>query len=137
MKWNPYMNFNGDCEEAFKFYEKCLGGKITAIFKFGETPAAEHVPAQSRHKIMHARMELGDQALMGSDTTPDHPYEGVKGSQIAIQVTDPAKAERVFKELSENGTIVMPLQETFWALRFGMCVDRFGVPWMVNCEAPK
>jgi PhnB protein len=99
---------------------------------FGDTPACEHVPSDHRHKIMHARLEAGDQVLMGSDTTPPHPYEGVKGSSVAIQVKDPAEAERVFHALADGGTVTLPIQQTFWAVRFGMLVDRFGVPWMVN-----
>jgi PhnB protein len=134
MRWNPYLTFNGQCEAAFKFYERCLGGKIVAMFPFGETPAGDHVPPDHRNKIMHARLVVGDQVLMGSDGTPDHPHEGVKGCSVALQIDDPAEAERIFQALAENGTVQMPIQQTFWAVRFGMLVDRFGVPWMVNCE---
>ena len=136
MRWNPYLTFDGRCEAAFKFYEQCLGGRIVALMPFGDTPAGEHVPAGHRRKIMHARLVVGDQVLMGSDTTPEHPYEGVKGCSVALQVTDPAEAERVFAALSAGGTVTMPIQPTFWAARFGMLVDRFGVPWMVNCDLP-
>jgi PhnB protein len=137
MKWNPYLTFDGRCEAAFKFYEKCLGGKIVAMLPFGDTPACDHVPADHRGKIMHGRLVAGDQVLMGSDTTPEHPYEGVKGCSVAIQFNDPAEAERVFQALATNGTVTMPIQQTFWAVRFGMLVDQFGVPWMVNCEETK
>ena len=137
MKINPYVMFNGNCEAAFKFYEQSLRGKIEVMMPFGDTPACEHVPADHRHKIMHARMIVGDQVIMGSDTTPDHPYEGVKGCSVALHVSDVAEAERVFGALSDKGMVIMPLQETFWAKRFGMMVDQFGVPWMVNCEPGK
>jgi len=137
MRWNPYLTFDGKCEAAFKFYEKALGGKIIAMFPFGDTPGCGDVPAEFRNRIMHARLAVGDQALMGSDAMPQHPYEGVKGCSVAIQVTDPAEAERVFAALSQGGQVTMPIQQTFWAVRFGMLVDQFGVPWMVNCEQPK
>jgi PhnB protein len=134
MQWNPYLSFNGQCEAAFKFYERCLGGKIVAMIPFGDTPAVEHVPADSRGKIMHARLIVGSQVLMGSDCHPGHPYEGVKGCSVAVQVDTPDEAERVFNALAQNGTVVMPLQQTFWAIRFGMLSDQFGVPWLINCE---
>jgi PhnB protein len=137
MKWNPYLTFDGTCEEAFKFYEKTLGGKIISIMPFGDTPACGHVPPVFRNKIMHARLDLGDFSLMGSDGLPDHPYEGIKGASVALQIDNTAEAERVFKALSAKGTVQMPLEETFWAARFGMFVDQFGVPWMVNCEKPR
>ena len=136
MRWNPYLTFDGNCEAAFTFYEKVLGGKIVAMMRFGETPAAEFVPAEHRNGIMHAALLVGDQTLMGSDTTPEHPYEGVTGSTVALHVETPAEAESVFAALSEGGTITMPLDETFWAQRFGMFTDKFGVPWLVNCAPP-
>jgi PhnB protein len=134
MKLNSYLSFDGQCKAAFKFYEKCFGGTIVAMFSFGETPASEHVPAEFRDRIMHARLEVGDQALMGSDAVPEHPYEGIRGCYVSVNVEATAEAERIFAALAENGTVQMPIGETFWAARFGMLVDRFGVPWMVNCE---
>ena len=137
MHLNAYFNFDGNCEAAFKFYQQCLGGEIVAMMPFGETPACEHVPADQRDKIMHARLIIGEAALMGSDCCgPEHPYEGVKGCSVAIQVDDPARAEEIFNGLAEQGSVTMPLQETFWAARFGMLTDQFGVPWMINCEQP-
>jgi PhnB protein len=133
MQLNAYLNFNGQCEAAFKFYAQCLGGKITAIFTHGGTPAAEHVPPEWHSKIMHARLEVDDAVLMGSDAPPDR-YEEPKGIYVSLHIKDPAEAERIFSALAENGTVQMPIQETFWAVRFGMFVDQFGIPWMVNCE---
>jgi PhnB protein len=133
MKMNPYLNFDGQCEAAFKFYADVLGGEIVAKFTFGETPACEHVPADFRDRMMHVHLVAGDVVLMGSDGIPDHPCEGVKGFSVALQVDKAAEAERIFHALAENGTVQMPIQETFWSDRFGMLVDRFGVPWMVNC----
>ncbi len=136
MQWNPYLTFNGQCEAAFKFYERCLGGKIVAMIPFGGSPAGGHVPAEHHAKIMHARLVAGSQVLMGSDAYPGDPYEGIKGCSVAVQVDTPEEAERVFNALADKGTVVMPLGQTFWAVRFGMLTDQFGVPWMINCEKP-
>jgi PhnB protein len=133
MQLNPYLLFNGQCEAAFKFYEKILGGKIEAMIPHEGTPAAEHVPPEWRKKILHARLCVGDEVLMGSDAPPDH-YEAMKGFSVTLGIDDPAVAERIFHALAENGTVRMPIEKTFWALRFGMLVDQFGTPWMINCE---
>jgi PhnB protein len=133
MQLNPYLTFNGQCEAAFKFYEKVLGGKIEAMMPHEGSPMAEHVPPEWRSKIMHARLSVGDNILMGSDAPPDH-YEQMKGFSVTLGIDDPPIAERVFHALSENGTVQMPIQKTFWAARFGMLVDQFGTPWMINCE---
>jgi PhnB protein len=134
MQLTPYLGFNGQCEAAFKFYEQCLGGKIVAMFPFGEMPgAAEHVPAELHHRIMHARLQVGDAVLMGSDG-PSEQIEEAKGLNVSLQVDDPAEAERIFHALAEGGAVRMPIEETFWATRFGMVTDRFGTPWMINCE---
>jgi PhnB protein len=133
MQLNPYLSFNGQRETAFKFYERCLGGKIVAMMAHEGTPAAEHVPAEWRKKILHARLTVGDMVLMGSDAPPDR-YEQPKSISVTLGIDKPEEAERIFHALAENGTVQMPIQETFWAKRFGMLVDRFGIPWMVNCE---
>jgi len=133
MQLNPYLLFNGQCEAAFKFYERTLGGKIEELITHAGTPAETHVPAEWRDKIMHARLVVGDQVLMGSDAPPDQ-YEPPSGFSVSIQTTDPAEAERIFKALSEKGTVRMPIQQTFWSPRFGMLVDQFGIPWMVNAQ---
>ncbi|UWF51333.1 VOC family protein [Pseudomonas sp. N3-W] len=134
MKINPYLIFNGDCKAAFTFYSASLGGQIEMMMTFGESPAREHVPAHCLDLIMHTRLLVGDQAIMGSDTTPDRPVNGMSGCSISLNVDTVAEAERVFGALADGGTIQMPLEATFWAARFGMLVDRFGVAWMVNCE---
>ena len=136
MQLNPYLGFNGQCEAAFKFYERCLRGKIEAMLSHEGTPMENQVPAEWRKKILHARLVVGDAVLMGGDMPPER-YEAPKGFSVTIGVTEPAEAERIFKALSENGTVTMPLQQTFWAVRFGMLVDRFGIPWMVNCEGAR
>ena len=134
MQLNPYLFFNGNCADAFKFYEKCLGGKIVTMMTHEGTPAAEQVPANWREKIIHARLTVGDQVLMGSDAPPDR-YAPMKGFGVSFAVDSPADAERIFKALSEKGTVGMPMQQTFFAVRFGMVVDQFGTPWMITCEA--
>jgi PhnB protein len=133
MHLNPYLTFNGQCEAAFKFYEKCFGGKIEAMITPAGTPAEQHVPPEWRNKIMHARLVVGDEVLMASDGPPDR-YAAPKGIYVALQLKDATKAEGIFSALSEDGIVQMPLQQTFWAARLGMLVDRFGIPWMVNCE---
>jgi PhnB protein len=132
---NPYLTFDGRCEAAFKFYEKVLGGKITAMMAHEGTPAAEHVPAEWRKKILHARLAVGSQVLMGSDSPPDR-REAMAGFHVTLVMDEPAQAERVFDDLGKGGKIAMPLQQTFWAARFGMLVDQFGTPWMINCNLP-
>ena len=132
---NPYLNFPGTCEEAFRLYEKTLGGKILMLHRARGTPMESQVPADRLDKIMHIRMEVGGSVIMGSDTPPDQ-YSPPKGYAINVSVDDPAEADRIFAALAEGGKAHMPIAETFWARRFGMCVDRFGTPWMVNCEKP-
>jgi PhnB protein len=133
MQLNPYLSFNGQCETAFKFYEHCLGGKIEAMLTYGNSPMAEQVPSEWRDKIMHVSLIVGDKVLMGSDNPPEQ-YEEPKGCSILLGPEDRVEAERIFEVLAENGTVRMPIQETFWAARFGMLVDQFGIPWMINCE---
>jgi PhnB protein len=133
MQLNPYLLFNGDCEAAFKLYEKVLGGKIEALIPNEGAPGTEQLPTEWKSKIMHGRMTINGQVLMASDAPPGR-YSKPGGFSVNISVTDPKEADRIFSALSEGGTIHMPIAETFWAVRFGMFTDRFGTPWMVNCE---
>jgi PhnB protein len=130
---NPYLNFNGNCEEAFRYYEKALGGTIEAMMPHEGTEAEQHVPREWRKKIIHARMKVGNALLMGSDAPPDR-YSEPKGISVSPQVKTPAEADRVFQALAEEGMVQMPIARTFFSERFGMVVDRFGIPWMVNCD---
>ena len=132
MQVHPYLTFNGDCEQAFNFYAEVLGGQINAMMPHEGTPMAEHVPASWRQKILHAQMQIGDSVLMGSDAPPDR-YTTPHGFSVSLMLTDDAQAEHVFATLAQGGQIQLPLQPTFWASRFGMAVDRFGTPWMINC----
>lgn len=133
MHVNTYLTFDGQCEAAFKFYERCLGGKIEAMMPHTGTPAEQHAPAEWKNKILHARMVVNGDVLMGSDAPPDR-YQTPRGFSVSLQLKDIGEAERIFAALSENGKVQMPLQQTFWAARFGMFTDRFGIPWMVNCD---
>ena len=132
MELSPYLNFNGQCAAAFKFYEQCLGGKIVMMQTHGESPMKDHVPPEWRDKVLHARLVVGGEALMGSDAPSDH-YERPQGIYVSISVA-PADGERIFNALAEGGNVSMPFQKTFWSPGFGMVVDRFGTPWMVNSE---
>jgi len=128
------LNFNGQCEEAFKTYEKCLNGKIEFIMTHEQSPMADKIPPEWKKKIMHATLRFGEQVIMGADAPPQY-YQQPQGFSVSISLNDPAEAERIFKELSAGGSVRMPLEKTFWAERFGMFTDRFGTPWMINCEA--
>jgi PhnB protein len=134
MKLNPYLNFGGTCREAFQHYEKLLGGKIAFLHTFGEAPAEMQMPADWRDKVMHATLTVGDNVLMGSDAPPGR-HEKMQGVSVSLNVDTPDEAERIWKGLEQGAQVMMPLQQTFWAQRFGMLTDRFGTPWMINCEA--
>jgi PhnB protein len=133
MQMNPYLSFKGECEEAFKCYERCLGGQIGAIFRYAGTSLANQVPSDWSDKVMHGSLKVGDQVVMGGDVAPDR-YEQPKGFSMSLHIKSMADAQRVFNELAKGGTVVMPLEKTFWAALFGMLVDRFGIPWLINCE---
>lgn len=133
MKIHAYLNYNGNCEEAFRYYEKVLKGKLVALFPFENTPAAEHVDPAWANKVMHARLEVGDQVLLGSDAPPPY-YQAPAGFSVSLHYDDPAEGERVFHALAEGGEVTMPYEPTFWAAKFGMARDRFGIHWMVNVE---
>jgi len=135
MKLTPYLSFNGQCEEAFKLYAQCLHGKIEFLMTYDSRPAEFPVPPEWHKKIMHATLSVGDQILQGADVMPGG-YQKPQGFTLTLGLKDVAEAERIFKALAEKGTVGMPLQETFWAARFGMLTDRFGIPWAINCEAP-
>lgn len=134
MKVTPYLNFNGKCEEAFKTYERVLGGKVAGMFYFGDSPMAEKYPDLAK-KVMHARLDIGDQILLGSDVPPEY-LQNAQGFAVCLEADDIDSAERIFQQLSEGGDVKMPIQETFWAKRYGHCIDRFGTPWMINVSLP-
>ncbi|HEY0767497.1 MAG TPA: VOC family protein [Steroidobacteraceae bacterium] len=135
MQTSPHLHFKGNCREAFNFYAETFGGRIVFAMTYGESPAAEQTPAELGNKIIHARIDFGGQFLLGCDA-PAERYQTPQGFNVMAAVEKPAEAERIFTALAQGGKVTMPFQETFFAHRFGMCTDRFGTPWMVNCEKP-
>ncbi len=133
MKVTPYLFFNGTCEEALKFYEKTLGAKAVFMMRYKDMPAeAKRFPVDEP-KIAHVRIMIGDDVIMASDAPPEH-FNKPQGFDISLSTEKPEEAERIFAALSDGGLVRMPMAETFWAHRFGSLVDRFGTPWMINCE---
>jgi PhnB protein len=132
MEMSTYLSFKGDCETAFRFYEKSLGAKVGQVFRYAGTPFADQVPSDWGDKVMHASLTLGSQVLMAADQPPER-YEPPKGFSLSLQLDNATDAERIFGELSANGKIMSPLEKTFWAERFGVVVDRFGITWLINC----
>jgi PhnB protein len=130
---NPYLHFNGQCEAAFQFYAQCLGGQIVAMMPHRGSPAEAHAPAEFLDKIMHARLVSDSAVLMGSDVPADR-FVPPAGFSVSVVIPDPERAERIFHALAEGGQVQMPIQQTFWSPRFGMLKDKYGIPWMVNCE---
>ncbi|MBV9992076.1 MAG: VOC family protein [Alphaproteobacteria bacterium] len=133
MKVNTYLHFNGNCADALKFYEQVLDAKVVMSQTFGDSPAAEHSPPEMKSRIIHARIQIGDALVMASDTPPER-YSPPAGVSMTVNVPSIEEAEKRFAALSEGGQVQMPLTESFFAHRFGMLVDKFGVPWMVICE---
>jgi PhnB protein len=127
--------FNGDCDEAFDVYRECLGGTVAFRLTWGASPMAQQAPVEWHGKILHATMHIGATVLHGGDAAPGS-YEMPRGFQLQLNLEDESAAERVFSRLAEGGQVTVPMQQTFWALRFGAVVDRFGIPWAVNCGEP-
>jgi PhnB protein len=133
MQLSPHLTFSGQCEAAFKFYERCLGGKIVTMLAYGNSPMAEQVSPEWRGKIVHASLTVGDNWLMGADALPEH-YQQPQGFYVLLHIHDPVDAERIFHALAENGAVRTPVQKTFWSPCFGVLVDQFGIPWEISCE---
>ena len=131
----PHLHFKGNCNEAFEFYAETLGGKIVFAMTYGQAPGGGQAAPEVRDQIIHARLDFGGQYILGCDA-PGERYQTPQGFNVMAAVEEPADAERIFGALSHQGTVTMPLQETFWAHGFGMVTDRFGIPWMVNCAKP-
>ena len=132
MQVNPYLFYNGNCEAALKFYQKVLGARIEATFPYEGAPESMPMPPDWNKKIMHAKITIDGEVIMASDAPPGH-FQPPQGFSVSLQVEDPGDAERRFNALSEGGTVTMPFAKTFFSKGFGMCVDQFGIPWMVNC----
>ena len=135
MKLNPYLSFDGRCREAFEFYATTLGGRIAFIQTIGESAMASHMPPEAHGRVMHVTLQIGDQVLQGADA-PSGQFTKPAGFCVATHFDDVAEGERVFNALAQNGMEQMPFQETFWAKGFGMLIDQFGTPWIVNAGQP-
>jgi PhnB protein len=135
MNLSFHLTFAGDCEDAFAFYERCLGGTIVTMLRYRDSPMAAQTPPEWQDKIVHATINVGTNALAGADVLPKD-YARPKGFFVLLDIDDPSDAERIFHSLAENNAVQMPMQETFWATRFGVLVDRFGIPWEINCGRP-
>lgn len=131
MKISPYLVFDGQCEAAFQLYERVLGGRIVGLMRFGEAPGCEGMPSVASQQVMHVCLAVGEQMLMGSDSPPEH-FEKAAGTSVAINIDSLEQGERIFNALAESGSVRTAFAETFWAKGFGMCVDRFGTPWIVS-----
>lgn len=134
----PYVFFNGNCEQAVEFYRKALGAEVEMMIRFKESPEPPSpgmVPPGWENKIMHASFRIGDSVIMASDGCEGE--SGFKGFSLSISVATEPEADRAFNALTEGGKVTMPLSKTFWSPRFGMLTDRFGMGWMINVEPAK
>jgi PhnB protein len=130
---SAYLSFKGDCEAAFKYYEEVLGAKLGLLFSYVNSPMADVVPEGWENKIMHGSVRIGEKLIEGADAPPER-YEKPQGFSLSLNVATAEEAERLFEKLGNGGRVLYPIAKTFWSERFGMVVDRFGIPWMINCE---
>jgi PhnB protein len=135
MKLHTYLNFGGNCEEAFRFYEKNLGGKIEMMMRYADQPDPKNVPPGTEKYVLYVNMTIGETQLMGSDVPPDR-FQPMRSVYLSLAVDSSKEAERIFQLLTEGGEVFMPMAETFFALRFGMLRDRFGTSWMILHPRP-
>jgi PhnB protein len=135
MKMHTYLNYGGNCEEAFRFYEQHLGAKITFLMRHGEMPGAKNIPANWEKAVLHARLDIGQTAIMASDVQHEQ-FQPMRSVYLCLNVESDEEAERIHALLAEGGQIFMPMQETFYATRFSMLRDKFGTSWMVIHERP-
>jgi PhnB protein len=135
MKLHTYLNYGGNCEEAFRFYEKNLGGKITMMMRYGDQPDPQNAPPGTEKWVLYVNMTIGETQLMGSDVPPER-FQPMRSVYLSLAVDSSEEAERIFKLLNEGGEVFMPMAETFFAHRFGMLRDRFGTSWMILHDKP-
>jgi PhnB protein len=133
MKLHTYLNYGGNCEQAFRFYEKHLGGKIIMMMTHGQLPDAKDMPSDQKSSILYARMTIGETDLMGSDV-PRERFQPMRSVYLSLSVKSIDEAERIFTLLSDGAEVFMPMQETFFAIRFAMLRDKFGTSWMIINE---
>lgn len=134
----PYISFKGNCEEAMNFYKEKLGAEVLFMGRYGDSPMAEQAPGNG-DKILHTSIKIGDSVIMACDNVFDGDNPTIVGNNISLAIgsNDIDHAEKTFEAMSDGATIVMPMQETFWAERFGMLTDKFGINWMFNCDKPE
>ena len=136
MRLNTYLNYGGNCRQAFEFYEKHLGGRITMMSKHGDVPGEYSGPPEWRDAVLHARIEIGGTTIFGADIPPDR-FQPMRSAYLSLSVDSNAEAERIYALLTEGGQVFMAIEETFFAHRFAMCRDRFGTSWMLLHERPQ
>jgi len=137
MQIHAQLSFSGQCEEAFTWYARVLHGTVLMMLRYGESPMADQVPHDWRHKIVHARLDVNGSQLTGSDA-PRAAYQRPCGVSLVVNLADQTEAARVFQGLAEKGSVQLPMQPTFWSPAYGAVVDQFGIPWEVNCtQAPQ
>jgi PhnB protein len=132
MKTNLHLVFQGTCTEAFDFYTTTFNSKVEFKMTYGEAPLGMPIPEEAKGLVMHMSTRLGGMLLMGCDAMPGRPASALGGFQIALEMDDADEVKRLFAALSDGGTVIMPITETFWSPLFGMCTDKFGVGWMVS-----
>ena len=132
MTLRTYLNYGGNCAQAFRFYEQHLGGKITSLMTQDQMPGGNVAP-EMKDSVMHARLEIGDTTILGSDVPPDR-FQPMRSVYLSLSLKSSEEAERMFALLAEGGETFMPMAETFFAYRFGMLRDRFGTSWMIIHE---
>ncbi len=135
MKLHTFLNYGGNCEQAFRFYERHLGGKITLMMTRDELPNRDEIPPDQRKTIVHARLTIGGTELMAADVVSGH-FQPMRSAYLSLTIDSIEEAERIYALLAEGGEIFMPIQETFYASRFAMLRDRFGTSWMILHERP-
>jgi len=133
MKLYTYLNYGGNCRQAFEFYAEHLGGKITMVTTHGEQPESNKVPSDWKNAVLHARIEIGGTILLGADIPPER-FQPMRSAYLSLMVDSVDEAERIYALLSEEGQVFMPMEETFFAHRFAMLRDRFGTSWMLLHE---
>lgn len=131
----PYLGFNGNCADAMRFYERVLDGKLEVLMTGAESPMAAQMPKEFANRIIHARLALPDGGVLYAGDAPAHiPYEGIKGVSITLNYDTTAQAQKIFDALAAGGRVTMPMQPAFWAKTWGMLIDKFGTPWIINGE---
>ena len=135
MKLHPYLNYGGNCAEAFRFYEENLGGKINFMMTFAQMPDPKQIPPGMENGVLHTSMQLGETVIMASDAPPER-FQPMRSAYLSLSVDSDEEAERIYKLLEDGGEIFMPIQETFFATRFAMLRDKFGTSWMIVHNRP-